>query len=398
METAQLLKGMPSLPKDDGPILLIQLGDIGDAVLTLPAIGVLGRAFPKRSLVVCVREHARELMEDCPFVHHVLSVNKKRRKVPEELAYQLQFLRDLRKHRCTLAIELRTGTRGAVIALLSGAHTRIARYANSRGPRTENRGQKAACRRPSSVIRRLLSVNGTLWRNRLFTHLVRPTRENIQYAAQHNLNIMAPFGLTEKDPKPHISVPHGRHEKAETIFRKAQIPRDKPLVAVHPFSLWKYKEWRLSEMAALLDRVRTEYHCNFVITGTPNERTRAKDLIGICNRKPYNLAGGTSIGELPAILEACSLFIGVDTAALHIAAAVGTPTVGLFGPSSWTNWAPRGRNHLVVKKDLPCQPCSRKGCEGSEKSRCLDELTVQEIHTMMKRILDTTLVGKREVH
>lgn len=358
------------MPKENGPILLIQLGDIGDVVLTLPAIGVLGRAFPKRSLVVCVREHARELMEDCPSVHHVLSINKQRRKVPEELAHQLQFLRDLRKHRCTLAIELRTGTRGAVIALLSGAHTRIARYAN----------------------------DGTLWRNRLFTHLVRPIREHIQYAAQHNLNIMAPFGLTEKGPKPHISVPHDRHEKAETIFRKVQIPRDRPLVAVHPFSLWKYKEWPLSEMADLLDRIQTEYHCNIVITGAPNERPRAKDLIGICNRKPYNLAGKTSIGELPAVFQTCSLFIGVDTAALHIAAAVGIPTAGIFGPSSWTNWAPRGRDHLVVKKDLPCQPCSQKGCEGSENSRCLAELTAREIHTMMKRLLDTTLIRNSEVH
>lgn len=370
METAKLLKGNPKLPKENGPILLIQLGDIGDVVLTLPAIGALGSAFPKRSLVLCVREHARELMEDCPWVHHVLSVNKQRRKFRAELDYQLQFLRTLRGYRCDLAIELRTGTRGAVIALLSGAHTRIARYAN----------------------------DGTLWRNRLFTHLVRPTLENIQYAAQHNLNIMAPFGLAETDPRPTISIPEHRRRKAEAIFLKARIPQDRPLVAVHPFSLWKYKEWRLSEMAALLDRIQSEYNCAVVITGAPDERNRAKDLIGICNRKPYNLAGETSIGELPAVFEACSLFIGVDTAALHIAAAVGIPTMGIFGPSSWTNWAPRGRDHLVLKKGLPCQPCSRKGCDGSEKSRCLDELNAQEVHTMMAKTLDTTLVGRSGVH
>ncbi len=370
METAQLLKGTPKLPKENGPILVIQLGDIGDVVLTLPTIGALGSAFPKRSLVLCVREHARELMEDCPWVHHVLSVNKQRRKFKAELDHQLQFFRALRGHRCDLAIELRTGTRGAVIALLSGARTRIARYAN----------------------------DGTLWRNRLFTHLVRPTRENIQYAARHNLNIMAPFGLVETDPRPTISVPERRRRKAEALFLKTRIPQDRPLVAVHPFSLWKYKEWRRSEMAALLDRIQSEYNCNLVITGAPNERKRAKDLIGICNRKPYNLAGETSIGELPAVFGACSLFIGVDTAALHIAAAVGIPTLGIFGPSSWTNWAPRGHDHLVVEKGLPCQPCSQKGCDGSEKSRCLTELTAQEVHTMMEGILDATLVKKPKVH
>lgn len=366
METAQLLKGNPILPKENGAILVIQLGDIGDVVLTLPAIGVLKKFFPERLLVLCVREHARELMEDCPSVDHVLSVNKQRRNFFEELAHQLQFLRDLRRQRCTLAIELRTGTRGAVIALLSGAHTRVARYAN----------------------------DGTLWRNRLFTHLVRPTRENVQYAAQHNLNIMAPFGLLEADPRPAIVVTRQRRKKAEAILKNAGIPKDLPLVAVHPFSLWKYKEWQPSEMAALLDRIQSEYNCNIVVTGAPGERTRAKDLIGICDRKPYNLAGDTSIGELPAVLEACSLFMGVDTAALHIAAAVGIPTVGIFGPSSWTNWAPRGRDHLVLKKGFSCQPCSRKGCDGSENSRCLSELTAQEIHTMMEKILDKILVRK----
>jgi ADP-heptose:LPS heptosyltransferase len=88
METARLLKGKATLPKENGSILLIQLGDIGDVVLTLPTIGVLAEAFPKRPLVLCVREHARELMEDCAQVHHVLSVKKEKRKLMAELAHQ----------------------------------------------------------------------------------------------------------------------------------------------------------------------------------------------------------------------------------------------------------------------------------------------------------------------
>ncbi|MCG6877935.1 MAG: glycosyltransferase family 9 protein [Deltaproteobacteria bacterium] len=368
METARLIKGTRDLPVENGPILIIQLGDIGDAVLTLPFVGALSRAFPKRSLVLCVREHARELLEDCPRVHRVLSVNKQKRKLKTELAHQLRFLRDLRRNKCTMAIELRTGTRGAMIALLSGAHTRVARYAN----------------------------DGTLWRNRLFTHLVKPTREYCQYAAQHNLNIMAPFGLFEEDPRPHIWVTKHRRRKAKAIFQKARIPEDKPLVAVHPFSLWKYKEWPVSEMASLLDRIQAEYRCNIIVTGAPDERKPAGDLIDRCRYRPYNLAGETSIGELPAVLAACTLFVGVDTAALHIAAAVGTPTVGIFGPSSWTNWAPRGRNHLVVKKGLPCQPCSQKGCEGSERSRCLKELTAKEVYEVMEKILNLTLAREKD--
>ena len=368
METARLIKGTPDLPLENGSILIIQLGDIGDVVLTLPFVEKMSKAFPKRPLVLCVREHARELMEDCPQVHQVLSVDKQKRMLKAEMVHQLQFLGDLRRSKCTMAIELRTGTRGAMIAMLSGARTRVARYAN----------------------------DGTLWRNRVFTHLVRPTREYRQYAAQHNLNIMAPFGLSEKEPMPRILVGEHRRRKAKAIFQKAGIPEDKPLVAVHPFSLWKYKEWTASLMASLLDRVQAEYRCNMIVTGAPNERKQAADLINICQYKPCNLAGETSIGELPAVLAACTLFIGVDTAALHIAAAVGIPTVAIFGPSSWMNWAPRGEKHLVVKKGLSCQPCSQKGCEGSEWSRCLETLTAKEVYEGMEKMLNMTLTGEKD--
>jgi len=80
-----------------------------------------------------------------------------------------------------------------------------------------------------------------------------------------------------------------------------------------------------------------------------------------------------------ALLQRCDLFIGVDSAGLHIAAAVGTPTVSIYGPSAPASWAPRGSSHLVVQKDWPCVPCRRKGCDDSEQCRCLDELTVEEI-------------------
>jgi heptosyltransferase-3 len=85
------------------------------------------------------------------------------------------------------------------------------------------------------------------------------------------------------------------------------------------------------------------------------------------------------MGLLPAVLKACALFIGVDSAGMHIAAAVGTPTVSIFGPSAPASWAPRGPEHLVVHRNLSCVPCRQKGCDGKEQSRCLDDLTVAEV-------------------
>jgi len=79
------------------------------------------------------------------------------------------------------------------------------------------------------------------------------------------------------------------------------------------------------------------------------------------------------------VLKKCGLVIGIDSAAIHIAAAVGTPTVSIFGPSAPVNWAPRGEQHEVIFKDLPCVPCRQKGCNHSGVSRCLEELSIDEL-------------------
>jgi len=347
-----LVKGnKKTLPKPDGGILLIQLGDIGDVVLTMPAIKSLRENFPGNDLFVCVREKSRELIEDCPWANGVISVRKTKKSLTDQIGSQKDFFCSLRKHRFELAIDLRTGTRGAILAFLTGAGHRIGRFAE----------------------------DGRLWRNRLFTHLVRPDNETNQYCADHNFNILMPLELKVDSRLPRLIVPPEKKEKAIALLKQEKVSLDTPVIALHPFSLWKYKELGIDQCVSLIDCIMEKYHFPVIITGAPNERVRVEELIRRCVSKPFNLAGKTSIGELPGVLGACGLFIGVDTAALHIAAAVGLPTVGIFGPSSPISWAPRGKRHRVIAKHLPCVPCREKGCKNTGKSRCLEELTTEEI-------------------
>jgi len=354
-----LVKGTPSLPLQKGDVLLIQLGDIGDLVLTMPAIKALRRHFLDRKLVVCVRETSKELVEDSPWIDRVVSIDKRRRGAWHELVYQRRFLSNLRGSGIFMAIDVRTGTRGAIAAFLSGARHRIGRF----------------------------SDDGPLWRNRLFTHLVRPESEIHQYATEHHLNIIAPFGLGSDDRTPSLGVPAFRKTRAGEVMRSAGVVMRRPLVAVHPFSLWQYKEWQIREWISLIRYLKDYAGFSVIVTGSPPERARAMALKEPFDAHVFNLAGKTTIGDLPAILQLCRLFIGVDTAALHIAAAVGVPTIGLFGPSSPSTWAPRGDRHCVISKGMPCQPCREKGCNGSEKSRCLDELKAEEVIPQVERHL-----------
>jgi predicted lipopolysaccharide heptosyltransferase III len=346
-----LVKGTNTLPKKIQNILLVQLGDIGDVVLTTPTIRALCENFPDSRLVVAIRKKAEGLLEACPWISEEISIDNRKRPLGQEIRHQIHFFSKLRGYRFDLAIELRTGSRGAILSYLSGAQCRIGRYSDHK----------------------------SLWRNRLFTHLVRPENEWTQYAAKHALNILAPFELSTKERSPTLLVSPEKKKRAAAILENEGVSSEKPLVAVQPFAFWKYKEWGTNHFIDLIDFIGAEYGFHIIITGSPDERERAEEIRKRSRANVFNLAGRTSIGELPGILKACDLLITGDTGPLHIAAAVGTPTISLFGPSSSLIWAPRGEIHHVIRKDWACVPCMEKGCQGSESSRCLDELTVQEL-------------------
>jgi heptosyltransferase-3 len=334
-------------------ILLIQLGDIGDVVLTFPAMKSLRDRFPHAKIMSAVRQKAESLLEDCPWIDGVIAIDQQKRSVKEEIAYQWRFFSDLRKHRFELAIDMRTGTRGAILAFLSGASQRVGFYAD----------------------------DGKLWRNRLFTHLAKIDYRIGQYVGDYYSAILNAYGIKTQSELPRLPVSIEKQAVVNSLLKSEHIPADRPLIAIQPFSLWQYKEWKKENHAALIGQIIAEYDAAVIITGSPNEKERAEEIIRLAKHEyVYNFAGKTSVGMLAALLSVCKLFIGSDSAGIHIAAAVGTPTISIFGPSSSASWAPRGEQHIVVhNKNFSCVPCRNKGCQNTEISRCLDELSVDEV-------------------
>ena len=350
-------------------ILLIQLGDIGDVVLTFPCIRTLRENFPEANLIVAVRDKAGELIEDCPWADGVISVKKQKRGLVEQINYQKEFFLSLRKFHFDLTIDMRTGTRGAILAFLSGARQRIGYH----------------------------SMNGKLWRNRIFTHLYLNEYNPLQHVAEYHLNLLAAYGLTTENIWPEIHVPHERHQTATALFKQEKIPLDRPAIIIQPFSLWKYKEWGADKYAYLINWITSQYRFPVVLTGSPGESKRAHEIMNMCGEGVYDLVGKTSIGTFSAILKNSRLFIGPDSSGMHIAGAVGTPTITIFGPSSPVSWMPKGKQHLIVHKDLPCVPCRQKGCQDRGISRCIEELTVDEVSETVERQLLYTNFPSKEI-
>ena len=351
-------------------ILLIQLGDIGDVVWSLPALRAVREAFPRAVVAVLLREGNGLLLAAEASPPKIFEIRK-------GVGESLRLIRALRRERFDFVLDFRGDERGAYTAFLTGAPVRAALY-----------------------------YSGLPWlRNPLFTHLVAPTGEALKVgAADQSLFILRAFGIETGSAVPELCLSEEVRLRAANILAGEGIPpaaggstigeKDSAgprtngcWVTVNPFSRWTYKEWGLEKWVQIIDWLWQSFGLPAVIVGSPAERERIEGLVGACAGKVYNLAGCTTLAELAGVLEFSLLHIGVDSAAPHIAAAVGTPTVTLYGPSDWRYWAPPGERNRVVVPEMACAPCHLKGCEGSGVSRCLDTLPVERVQAAIREAL-----------
>ena len=356
-------------------ILIIQLGDIGDVVLSLPALRAVREAYPGSVVAVLLREGNGELLAAESSPPAIFEVGKKGQAgFSGRLAEPLKLIRALRRERFDLVMDLRGDERGGYMAFSTGAPVRAAEY-----------------------------YNHLPWvRNRLFTHLAAlPGEGPAEGAAEQYLRLLRAFGIKTGNvvPELHLSAEVSRRAAAilsgegiplgagEEGGGTAAPPFSGRWVTMNPFSRWSYKEWGSEKWVKIMDWLWRDFDMAAVIVGSPQERERAANLIRAGSGKAYNLAGKTTLAELAGVIQQSRLHIGVDSAAPHIASAVATATVTLYGPSDWRYWAPPGKHHHIVTSDMGCVPCRQKGCEGREVSRCLDTLEVAPVQKVIREAL-----------
>jgi heptosyltransferase-3 len=163
---------------------------------------------------------------------------------------------------------------------------------------------------------------------------------------------------------------------------------NRPFVHVHPASRWHFKCWPAQKNADLIDRLAADGH-RIVLTAAPDpdEIALIEAILGKTKSRPLNLAGKLSIKELGALVAQATLFVGVDSMPMHLAAAMGTPTVVLFGPSGEAEWGPWNVASRVVRSAHTCRPCGLDGCGGGKVSDCLTVLSVEAVYAAATELL-----------
>ncbi len=368
-------------------ILVIKLRHIGDVLLTVPSFRALRENFRDAHIAALVNSGTEEVLKGNPVIDEILLFKRSIKGLPRLKRFQREaaFLRELRDNKFDMSVDLTGGDRPAVLSFASGA-----RYRLGWRPR-----------------------KGFIGKKRLYTHLSEP--DGKKHMVLQNLAVLSRFGISTEDLSVDFHVPESDRVHVKKILGENGVSGDDTVIHIHPTSRWLFKCWNDEFMAGII-RWLLESAITVLVTSSPETREmeKAKRILSLAGEHPrlIDLCGKTTLKQLGAVSEAARLFFGVDSAPMHVAAAVGTPVVALFGPSGAFHWGPWDNNessrliahgsslrspypkrcgvqafgiHTVIQRDWDCIPCGSDGCGGSKISRCLEEISVDEVRDVLEK-------------
>ncbi len=332
-------------------ILIIKLRYIGDVLLATPVLRLLRSRFPGARLTMAVNEGTEDVLKWNPDLDEVLVVDR------GGLARQIRFMREVRCRRFNCVIDLTDGDRSAMLSRLSGAPVRI-------GFNEEHR-----------------------WRGLLYTSVSQVGSDAI-HRVERDLQAVRLLGLEPKASPLVLRTSHQDEEDAARLLAEEGLDAGSPspLVMFHPGARYWFKAWPAERFATLADRLTDAYGCRVLVGGDVRDRQAADEIRARTRSAPAVLAGRTTLLQFAAVLKRCSLFVGNDNGPMHMAAALGTPVVALFGPSDPSVWGPRGMKIEVLYKGLDCRRCFHPTCKRGEDN-CMRQISVDEVFTAAGRLL-----------
>ena len=345
-------------------ILIVRLSALGDVVHTLPLLDALRRARPRAHIGWLVEEPAASLLEGHPQLDRVWiaprHAARRLRSVGRPLAAAgrlAEVARGLRAARYQLTLDTQCNLRSSLWARASGAGVRI----GFAPPFTKEKAH---------------------WWSTL---RVEAPRDG-QLKAHRNLELLAPLGIDTAGARPRIAIPDAARRIADPL--RASGAR---AIALHPgvSGFGAIKQWAPDRFAALARRLRDERGARCLVTFGPSERDLARRVVDASGGAAELAPETTSLLELAALYEACDVVVAGDTGPLHLAAALGVPVVGLYGPKDPAVYGPldgrSGEPATTVWKHVHCSPCKLRRCPDVI---CMPAITVADVAGAIEHTLD----------
>lgn len=327
--------------------LVVRLGALGDVVNTLPAVTALRRAAPKCRISWVTEQPAYSLVECIPDVDQAILLPRKRWQADlprpwhwPALAFDaLSFFRELRREKPDIVLDFQSNLRSGLVARLSGSPRRI--------------GFDRTCSREYS---HLLATE----------HAAVP--EGPLHRVEKHLRLVQHLFPDAAYEPPRIDIPPSDEHATDEFLAPLRQDRPGPLVVIHPgasvFGL--FKRWPAERFGQVAAALHEQENGTVVLTWGPGERDIAAQAQSASRGRAVLALPTPRLGRLAALLRRADLVIGGDTGPLHLAAALGAPVVGIYGPKDPRIYGPYGRGHAVVRRNLPCSPCTKRRCPRME--------------------------------
>ena len=330
-------------------ILIIKLRYIGDVLLATPTLRALKEARPAVRVTMMVNRGTEGVLSGNPDIDEILVLDK------GSLAAQWRLIVELRRRRFDTVIDLTDGDRSAFLSWVSGASVRI-------GFNDEHR-RRGICY--SAVV---------------------PPQPGMRHRIDRDLAALKPLGIHASETPPRLWLTGEDDAAADQLLNRLGIRRDQPIMIVQPGARYWFKAWPAERFAELADCLASDYGFQVLIGGSRDEEALAQRIQAAARTSPVSIAGLTTLKQFASIAKRAALFVGNDSGAMHMAAAVGTPMVALFGPSNPDEWGPRGDRMTVLYKGLDCRACFHPTCERGELN-CMKQLSVQEVYAATVQLL-----------
>jgi heptosyltransferase III len=346
--------------------LIIKLRHHGDVLVTSPVFSVLKNYAPHCQIDALVYADTAEMLTEHPAITKVHTIDRHWKKlgVWGQAKAELGLLGQLKNRHYDLVIHLTEHWRGAWLVRLL---------------------------KPRWAVSYKQSARGKRW-SKHFTHLIENPRNALRHVVDANLDALRRIGIQPPPDERRLKLVPGTVADATVSDHLQSLGlAGKPFIHIHPASRWFFKCWTVEKMADVIATLQSE-GWPIVLTAAPSaDELVMIDAIQAQLKQPaLSLAGKLSLKELAALTAKARLFIGVDSAPMHIAAAMATPVVALFGPSGdkqWGAWPSGAPVRLITSQYHPCRPCGVDGCGGGKVSDCLVTIPVSAVTSAVNELL-----------
>ena len=358
-------------------ILIIRLSAIGDVVRTLPAVNAWHRHSPETRFTWLVEPAAASVLEGHVVLDRVLIFERglfsgfwrSPKRLGSALLSLFTLLGELRSGDFDLVVDCHGIFKSALFARFSGVPDRV------------------GFARPDAK-------EGS---HRFYTHHFRPSSSDLN-RVERVLEFAEFLGVPSAGSVTYqLPVTAGNHQRVETsLAGLEELQGDGPIIALHPGSSKKtaYKRWHQNGYVGLINALVEKIGARVILTWGPDERETVELIAGNL-RVPVVVAKKTSsLLDLAAIFAACDLYVGGDTGPMHLAVAMNTPVVAIFGPTHPQVNAPYGAPYRIVRHPLPCSPCRKRSCK---TQLCLEAIGWRRVYAEVEELLDETANEDREV-